>query len=403
VAKRAHKHVRSPEEKAAHSRPPNWTPRGPKPVGPPPDGGGGGGGGLDLAPAPGVETLSFLAGDFRIFQLIDGHRWSLDDHLVAAFALEEAWHLEAAVAPHAAPRPPIPLITDDGDGDDSSISSGSEAAEAAADTAAAHASGIQQRQQQQQQQQLHALDLGCGIGSVALMLAWGLAPHWRVVGVEAQDVSIGLARRSAAYNLGSAGVGPGRRLHLIHGDLRRPPADEFAPPPGGFQLITGTPPYVPLGAGGASGRPQKTPCNLEFRGGVEDYVEAGASLLSADGRMVLVMGVQGQPRGDRVEAAAESAGLAVARRIEVVPREGKPPLMAVYILRRMTHHEGGGGGGEDGGENAAPTAPRHQQQQHQHQQRFVVRNADQTLTREMHAAREMIGMPPARGSPWWVE
>jgi tRNA1(Val) A37 N6-methylase TrmN6 len=39
------------------------------------------------------------------------------------------------------------------------------------------------------------LDLGCGIGSVLLMLAWRF-PDAAVVGVEAQALSLDLARRS---------------------------------------------------------------------------------------------------------------------------------------------------------------------------------------------------------------
>jgi hypothetical protein len=45
----------------------------------------------------------------------------------------------------------------------------------------------------------HHLDLGCGIGSVLLMVAWGL-PGVASCGVEAQEVSLGLARRSILYN-----------------------------------------------------------------------------------------------------------------------------------------------------------------------------------------------------------
>lgn len=34
-----------------------------------------------------------------------------------------------------------------------------------------------------------ALDIGCGIGSVLLMVAWGTHPGVRCVGIEAQQVS----------------------------------------------------------------------------------------------------------------------------------------------------------------------------------------------------------------------
>ncbi|GBG00144.1 hypothetical protein Rsub_12835 [Raphidocelis subcapitata] len=297
----------SPEEKARHSRPPGWTAPGPPPAGPRGD--------PDLAPRPG-ESLSYLCGDWRIFQLEAGHRWSMDDHVTAVVALQEA---------AAAPRPVR-----------------------------------------------HALDLGCGCGSVLMMVGWGL-PEARCVGVEAQAISIGLARRSVRYNAGDSG-----RIAVLRGDLRDPLPPGVAPP-GGFDLVTGTPPYVPLDCGGASARPQKAPCNLETRGGVEGYVAAAARALAPGGACVLVMGVQGQRRPDRVREAAAAHGMAVSRCVDVVPRAGKPVLMQVWVLRW--------------GADAAAAGPERREE-------FVVRLADGALAPDMHAARAAIGMPPARsGAP----
>lgn len=324
----------------------------------------------------------------------------------------------------------------------------------------------------------HYCDLGCGIGSVLMLVAWGL-PGARAVGVEAQvgagrgdaglavacvfaghagnitphhttprhntarppppcapqEISVALARRSLRYNVGAGST----RVAVLRGDLREP-LPPGAVPPGGFDLVTGTPPYIPQGAGSVGRRPQKEPCNLEVRGGVEDYVTAAARVLAPGGRFVVVMGLQvggwgrargkgrpacnalgrrfcanrrgdslrsepdsypshglgaiasatahrstrppdcarrrpqGQRRPDRVCAAAALHGLEVSRCVEVVPREGKPPLMAVYVLR--WRQEGGGG-----------TA----------MERFVVRDAQGRLTPDMHAARAAIGMPPAKG------
>lgn len=206
-------------------------------------------------------------------------------------------------------------------------------------------------------------------------------------------------------------------MTLAHGDLRGVPGalPPGALPPGGFDLVTGTPPYIPPGAGGVSAdRPQKAPCNVEQRGGVEAYVDAAARVLAPHGTFAVCMvraggrggaacsaacsalacgaaahpapphthtpspqGVQGQRVRDRVPAAAVANGLVVARCLEVIPREGKPPLMHVYALQR----EGSG---------AAPAAER---------ERFVVRAADGSLSPQMHAARAVIGMPPARGAP----
>lgn len=91
------------------------------------------------------------------------------------------------------------------------------------------------------------------------------------------------------YNIGPASD----RITLVQGDLRAPLPPGLAPP-GGFDLITGTPPYIPLGGGGSSGRPQKAPCNLETRGGVEGYVEAAAAALAPDGVIVVCMVSRGR-------------------------------------------------------------------------------------------------------------
>src|SRR5262245_12293001 len=87
------------------------------------------------------EDLCHLSGDWRILQRIDGKRWSLDDLVTAWLAADELRD-----------TPPR-----------------------------------------------RAADLGCGIGSVLMMIAWRF-PSARVVGVEAQEVSVGLARRSLAWN-----------------------------------------------------------------------------------------------------------------------------------------------------------------------------------------------------------
>ncbi|KAF6258071.1 hypothetical protein COO60DRAFT_1157792 [Scenedesmus sp. NREL 46B-D3] len=64
----------SPEAKAQHKRPPGWTAPGPSPVGLQ-----GPAAAAAAAVGPGLqpqanETLSYLTGDWRIFQLKDGHR-----------------------------------------------------------------------------------------------------------------------------------------------------------------------------------------------------------------------------------------------------------------------------------------------------------------------------------------
>lgn len=168
------------------------------------------------------------------------------------------------------------------------------------------------------------LDLGTGMGSVLLMVAWRL-PAAALVGVEAQAPSIALARWNVARN------GVAHRVRLVHGDLRDPgwqAAEETLP----FDLVVGTPPYFPPGTATPSPDAQRAHARHELRGGVEDYVRAAGRLVGVGGRVVVCAGAQ---RPGRVTDAAADAGLVPVRRLDVVPREGRRgPLFSVWTLAR---------------------------------------------------------------------
>jgi tRNA1Val (adenine37-N6)-methyltransferase len=166
------------------------------------------------------------------------------------------------------------------------------------------------------------IDLGCGLGSVLLHLAWKL-PSATLVGVEAQAMSFELLRRNVERN------------HLVdrvtiqHGDLR----DEaiLAAAGGGFDLVTGTPPYFPPDTAVDAMDEQRAYARIEYRGGVEDYLAAGGKLLAPEGVMVLC----GDARaGDRVERGAAAAGLSITARCDVIPHEGRPALFSIWTLSR---------------------------------------------------------------------
>ena len=165
-----------------------------------------------------------------------------------------------------------------------------------------------------------ALDLGCGVGSVGLAALWHLPADATLVGVEAQEISAGLARRTVALN------GLSDRVTIVRGDLRDP---QVVPaslrPPGGFDLITGSPPYMPESDGIVPAHPQKAGARFELRGSVFDYCAAAARWLAPDGRFAFVM-LAADPR---TEAAPVAAGLAVVERLDVTFREGRAPHIAV--------------------------------------------------------------------------
>jgi tRNA1(Val) A37 N6-methylase TrmN6 len=236
----------------AQRRPAGWVAPGPRPPESPAR--------AELWPDE-AEDLCWLAGDWRILQRLDGHRWSLDDLATAWFAASEC-----ASAPD------------------------------------------------------RAIDIGCGIGTVLMFLAWRF-PATRFVGVEAQALSASMARRSLAWN------GVESRCEIRDGDLR----DASVVPEGAsFPLVTGTPPYFPPGSGIESDREQRAPCRFEHRGGIEAYCEAAARLLSPGG---LFVACEASGQAHRVDAAARAAGLSVEKWLDFIPREGKPPLFAVFSMR----------------------------------------------------------------------
>ena len=213
---------------------------------------------------PADETLDAISGHFRIFQLRAGHRFSTDDVLTAWYGT--TW----------APR----------------------------------ASSI--------------LDLGSGIGSVGMIAAWRL-PGATVVTIEAQDESVRLARKSAAYN------GLESRYEIRQGDFRESRAvaqDER------FDLVLGSPPYFPLDAGVHGDHPQKVACRFELRGDIADYASVAARHLAPGGVFACVFP---EEQRERIEHAARHAELTIVRRRPVVFKEGEPPLVGLFLM--MARHD----------------------------------------------------------------
>jgi tRNA1(Val) A37 N6-methylase TrmN6 len=192
---------------------------------------------------------------------------------------------------------------------------------------------------------------------VLLLLLWRF-PDATAVGVEAQATSVDLARRSLIWN-GAAG-----RAEIRAGDFRDP---RVLPDGGTFPLVTGTPPYLPLGTAVASRRPQVSGCHLEERGGIEVYCEAAARVLAPGGSFVAC---ESAPQAARVERAAAAAGLAIAARRDVIPRAGKAPLFTVWTMT-------------PGAGAAVRTEPA-----------LFVRDAAGRRTDAFRALRDDMGMPP---------
>lgn len=208
----------------------------------------------------GELTHDAIAGDFRVTQRKHGHRYSIDDVLTAQIA--------ASARPQAA----------------------------------------------------RCLELGSGIGSVLLMLAYRL-PEARFVAVEAQRNSFALLTRNVAQN------GLEARVTTLRGDLR----ERVTPDLGEFDLITGTPPYVLPGQATPSSDSQRAFARQEFRGGVEDYVLAASRVLAPGGLLAVCCDAR---RPERVAQAALHSGLGIVSQCDVSPRYGRAPLFSVFTLER---------------------------------------------------------------------
>ena len=162
------------------------------------------------------------------------------------------------------------------------------------------------------------LDLGCGIGSVLLLTAHRLRPA-HALGVEAQQVSAMLAKATVDK------LTDAPRIDILVGDMRTSLTENHA---GCFDLVTGSPPYFPVGTGVLPNDPQRAACRFELRGGVEGYCHAARHALAPEGRFALVFQTAGD---ERVLAAARDAQLHLCSRLDVRMRADRPlPFLTVY-------------------------------------------------------------------------
>jgi len=162
------------------------------------------------------------------------------------------------------------------------------------------------------------LDLGAGIGSVGLLALWKMTERSSLVMVEAQEASHRLARATIAWN------GLEDRIVARLGDLRDV---DMVPERESFELVTCSPPYIPVGKGVISPHPQRAGARMELRGSVFDYCVAARRALAPGGRVSIVFAAS-DPRGEEALAAA---GLALVWRRDVVFREGRPPTITLLV------------------------------------------------------------------------
>ena len=164
-------------------------------------------------------------------------------------------------------------------------------------------------------------DIGAGIGSCGLLLLWKQSSNTHLTMVEAQQISHNLAKKTIVYNQLQERVDP------RYGDLRDP---NILPEQNHFPLVTGTPPYFPLGTAVCSPHPQRAACRMELRGNVYHYAQTAARIMSDDGWFVCCHA----GNDPRLEDAMREAGLHVIVRQDVVFREGKAPTISIVACQK---------------------------------------------------------------------
>ncbi len=208
------------------------------------------------------------------------------------------------------------------------------------------------------------LDLGTGIGTVGLLTLWGMGEAARLTCVEAQEISFRLLQTNIAANALQT------RVDAIHGDLRELSLARK------FPLITGSPPYFPAGSGVLPLDSQKAHARFELRGNVSDYARAAVANLDENGWFVLCFPTQQKQRA--LDGIA-SAGLAVVKMRDVVPRETLPPLFTLFACQHAAAC-------------STPTAE---------EAPLVVRLKNGRLSSEMAAVRRVFGFTDSAAHGGW--
>lgn len=180
------------------------------------------------------------------------------------------------------------------------------------------------------------LDLGAGKGTVSLLFSarW---PQAICVGIEAYEPSYLLSLKNRDLNLLR------ERFWPLLGDLRDPQVqaralavldDTLNRSTGGFDLICGAPPFMPLGTGVLPSDHQRVTGRFELRGGLEGYLEAMVNCLAQreTSRALLLIDGANELRALRsIEAFKDRIQLILHYHVSPWPDE--PATYHLFVLR----------------------------------------------------------------------
>ena len=158
------------------------------------------------------------------------------------------------------------------------------------------------------------LDLGSGLCSVPMIILWKFS-EISGVGIELRENRRELGLKSLDVN------GLSNKFKLLSGDLRNLELNEK------FPLITSTPPYYTEKEGPVSPHDDKSAARFELNGSIEDYFRTAVKHLAEYGKFITVYPYLYR---QRVEEAAKKNGMSVNKRVDMFPKDGKPPLISLF-------------------------------------------------------------------------
>jgi tRNA1(Val) A37 N6-methylase TrmN6 len=328
----------------------------------------------NLKPCDGELVASLGCGDWRIYQVANGNKLTVDDFICAYVAAQEMRKRGYGVQQQQRQQD-----DDDDDADNVVKTTYGEIM----------FGGMQPKSTNLQVEKdyfTHA-DLGTGCGSVLMMIAWAFWGHVRSVGVEAQEISFRCLNRGLEWNVGSDGTNPNDIVKVKQHDLRSwdgtvPGGNDgkmsLKPP---YKLITGTPPYFPIDSFVASqNHDQKVRCRVPTRGSASDYIDTASRLLADDdknGGVFCMVEAAFEKAEATVIETAQKCGMTIERRLDVITRAGLPPRFSCWVMTK-----GKTVSGRNPNKDATNTFSIGT---------LTIRNTDLTRTEEYSAALEVMG------------
>ena len=407
----------------------------------------------NLRPREGEIVGSLGCGDWRIYQIADGNKLTVDDFVCAWVAAEEMRKRGYGAHLHRE-NATIKGCDNDDCCDDGKMFGGRMDNHRKDD----QPDGTNQSNfAENNDHRFNHADIGTGCGSVLMMTAWAFLGEIQSVGVEAQSISFDCLRRGLEWNLGLDGTSSKDVVQIRQNDLRTwdgcgvndlvdaskvettatttsTKDGKNDPSPGlraPYRLITGTPPYFPLDSFVASqNHEQKVRCRVPTRGGAPNYIEAASRFLmeekfdqkiegggetangvdtyspietSSEGVFCMV-----EAAFDKAEAnvldAAKKFNMRVRRRVDVVTRFGLPPRFSCWVMTKKNTskiNEGASTTACDNGSSSSKETVNKKAENKEEKNNddydsfpieiFTLRNADLTRTKEYTNAMEIMG------------